>query len=294
MMHVSRMPFQPRKSLKIYRTPRAASKGCREMARPLVLVPTMGALHRGHAALIDRARSLAGANGSVVVSIFVNPAQFGPSEDLSRYPHSFEADRALCAEHGADAIFHPDPAHMYPEGYSTWVDEASVSKGLCGSARPGHFRGVCTVVLKLFQIVAPGAAVFGLKDFQQCMVLRRMARDLNSPVRMEFVETAREADGLALSSRNSYLSAEERKQAVVLRQALLLGRAAWKGGERKASAIRRIVRRTIDGASLANVDYIDIVDADTLVPVRIAARQFVIAVAVFFGSTRLIDNIWIH
>ena len=254
----------------------------------------MGALHRGHAALIDRARALAGSEGSVVVSIFVNPSQFGPKEDFSRYPRTFREDRALCREHGADAIFHPGADEMYPEGFSTWVDEATVSLPLCGASRPGHFRGVCTVVLKLFNIVRPDVAVFGLKDFQQCMVIRRMVRDLNVPVRIAPVETVREADGLALSSRNRYLTPEERAQAPLVRRGLLRARAAWKSGERSAATLRKIVEREIRSAPLARIDYVEVADAESLAAIREASRGFVISAAVFFGKTRLIDNIWIR
>lgn len=261
---------------------------------PVVLVPTMGALHRGHAALIDRARKLAGPRGTVVVSIFVNPTQFGPKEDFSKYPRTFGADRQLCGAHGADLIFHPTPGEMYSEGFSTWVDEESLSGTLCGASRPGHFRGVCTVVLKLFQIVRPTIAVFGLKDFQQCMVIRRMTRDLNIPVKIATLETVREPDGLALSSRNAYLTPEERAQAPVLRRALLAARNAWRAGETRAFALRRLVTRTISSASLARIGYIEIADASTLCPIKTVRHGTVIAVAVFFGHTRLIDNLWIR
>jgi len=264
---------------------------CREAKGPVALVPTMGALHRGHAALIDRARALAGKEGTVVVSIFVNPTQFGPKEDLARYPRPFAADRKLCAEHGADLIFHPTPEEIYPKGFSTYVEESEVSAPLCGASRPGHFRGVCTVVLKLFQITQPAMAVFGLKDFQQCAVIRRMVRDLNLPVKIVAAATVREPDGLALSSRNQYLSPEERAQAPVLRKALLLAEAAFRGGETSAAKLLRLVRKTIGSAPLARIDYVEIADADTLRPVKQANRNTVMALAVFFGRTRLIDNL---
>jgi pantoate--beta-alanine ligase len=228
------------------------------------------------------------------VSIFVNPTQFGPKEDLSRYPRPFPADRRLCTVFGTDLLFHPKPADMYPEGFSTWVDEESLSQTLCGASRPGHFRGVCTVVLKLFQIVHPDVAVFGLKDFQQCAIIRRMVRDLNLPVKIEPVETAREPDGLALSSRNAYLSKEERAQAPILRLALLAAEAAWRAGEKRAAALRRLVTQTIGKASRARIDYVEIANADTLEPVKAVGRGTVLAVAVFFGRTRLIDNLWIR
>jgi len=275
--------------LKILRAIPATQKFCRSVTRPLVLVPTMGALHRGHAALVDRARRVAGRDGTVIVSIFVNPTQFGPSEDFARYPRTFAADRALCAEHGGDAIF--APATLYAADHSTWVNEEQVSGPLCGASRPGHFRGVCTVVLKLFTIVQPDAAVFGLKDYQQCAVIRRMVRDLNVPVRIIAAPTVRERDGLALSSRNTYLAPEERAQAPVIRQALLAAQAAWRRGVREGEKLRRLVWQTISTAPLARIDYAEVVDAAALTPVEIAERGATIAVAVFFGKTRLIDNI---
>ncbi len=271
-----------------------ASRLCRAARGPVVLVPTMGALHRGHTALIDRARQLAGRDGLVVVSIFVNPTQFGPKEDFSRYPRTFAADRKLCAAHGTDVIFHPTAEAMYPEGSSTFVDEPEVSARLCGASRPGHFRGVCTVVLKLFQIIQPESAVFGLKDFQQCAVIRRMVRDLNVPVRIVPVETVREPDGLALSSRNRYLTAAERAQATVLRRALLSASAAFHTGVTSASTLRRLLLKTIATAPLARLDYAEIADATTLQPARKVGRNTVLALAVFFGKTRLIDNLWLR
>jgi pantoate--beta-alanine ligase len=280
--------------MKIVRTVSAALEACREARSPVVLVPTMGALHRGHAALIARAREIVGKQGTVVVSIFVNPTQFGPKEDLSRYPRPFAADRRLCTVFGTDILFHPKPADVYPKSFSTWVDEESLSQTLCGASRPGHFRGVCTVVLKLFQVVQPDVAVFGLKDFQQCAIIRRMVRDLNLPVKIEPVETVREPDGLALSSRNVYLSEEERAQAPMLRLALLAAEAAWRAGEKRASTLRRLVTRTIGKASRARIDYVEVADAETLEPVKAVGRGTVLAVAVFFGRTRLIDNLWIR
>ena len=249
----------------------------------------MGALHKGHAALIRHARKLAGGDGCVVVSIFVNPTQFGPKEDIARYPRPFASDRKLCAGLGVDAIFHPPSGEMYPAGFSTWVTEERVSRGLCGAARPGHFRGVCTVVLKLFTIVQPDMAVFGRKDFQQCMVIARMVRDLDLPVRLVFAPTVRENDGLALSSRNVFLSPKERVEAPSLRRALLAARAAFSKGERSAAKLVRLVRGKIP--ALARVDYIEAVDSATLMPAREMKRGDTIALAAFFGRTRLIDNI---
>ncbi len=224
-----------------------------------------------------------------MVSIFVNPTQFGPKEDLSRYPRPFAEDRALCAELGVDAIFHPPAGEMYREDFSTWVNEEKVSGGLCGASRPGHFRGVTTVVLKLFTIVQPEVAVFGLKDFQQCAVIGRMVRDLDLPVRLVFAPTVREGDGLALSSRNAYLSLEERAEAPSLRQALLAARAAFFQGEHSAAKLVRIVKGKI--SATARVDYVEAVDSASLQPAAKLKRGDTIALAAFFGRTRLIDNI---
>ena len=288
---------KPNRTVKILRTI-AAARRFRAQARghleghphaKVVLVPTMGALHAGHAALIRRARSLAGTGGAVVVSIFVNPTQFGPKEDLSRYPRPFAEDKALCESLRADAIFHPPAGEMYRADFSTWVNEESVSGGLCGGSRPGHFRGVTTVVLKLFTIVQPDVAVFGLKDFQQCAVIARMVRDLDLPVRLVFAPTVREGDGLALSSRNAYLSPEERAEAPSLRRGLLAARAAFAKGEHSAAKLVRIVRGEI--SRTARVDYIEAVDSATLQPAREMKRGDTIALAAFFGRTRLIDNI---
>ncbi len=251
----------------------------------------MGALHAGHAALIDRARKEAGRHGLVVVSIFVNPTQFGPKEDLSRYPRPFAADRKLCAAHGVDLICRPSAVEMYGADFSTFVEESAASAPLCGASRPGHFRGVCTVVLKLFNIVQPDAAVFGLKDYQQCAVIRRMVRDLDVPVRIIPCQTVRESDGLALSSRNVYLTPEERAQAPVLRRALLAAEAAWRRGETSAARLRALLLREIARAPLARMDYAEVADGDSLRPVKKAAPNTVMALAVFFGKTRLIDNL---
>ena len=251
----------------------------------------MGALHAGHAALLRRARRLAGATGTVVASVFVNPTQFGPGEDLSRYPRPFSRDKALCEAEGTDLLFAPVPDALYPRDFSTWVEETSVGIGLCGGTRPGHFRGVCTVVLKLLQICQPTHAVFGRKDFQQCAVIARMVRDLHLPVRLVFEKTVRESDGLALSSRNAYLTPEERTQAIVLHQALLEARAAAQKGVRSISTLRRVLEKRIAAAPLARPDYLALVDPKTLVPLRTLTSGCVAAVAVFFGKTRLIDNL---
>ena len=249
----------------------------------------MGALHAGHAELIKKARKLAGEKGGVAVSIFVNPAQFGPNEDLSRYPRTFAEDRRLCSELGVDMIFFPTPAAMYAENHSVYVVEERLENALCGKSRPGHFRGVCTVVAKLFNILQPDAAVFGRKDFQQLAIIQRMVRDLNFPVKVVPAEIVRERGGLALSSRNQYLSAEERSQAVILREALLMAKSAPKGT--KPERLREMVARKISTSSLAKIDYVEVVDAATLQPATPKTQKKLIAVAVFFGKTRLIDNV---
>ncbi len=251
----------------------------------------MGALHEGHLTLIDRARKAAGSSGVVAVSIFVNPTQFGPGEDFASYPRPFDADARLCRKRGVDLLFHPTPQEMYPGGFSTAVRETALSPLLCGASRPGHFEGVCTVVAKLFNILAPQAAVFGMKDFQQLAIIRRMTRDLNLPVEIIAAETVREPDGLALSSRNRRLTPEERGQAPVLRDALLRAAALARGGENGARFLRNRITRAISEAPLARIDYVEIVDPHTLQPVSRADKACLFAAAVFFGRTRLIDNL---
>jgi len=244
----------------------------------------MGALHAGHLALIRRARKLAGRRGTVVVSIFVNPIQFGPKEDFSRYPRPFAKDAALCHENGVDLLFNPSPEQMYPPGFSTYIDEGALGDALCGRSRPGHFRGVCTVVAKLFHILTPDIAVFGKKDFQQLAIIRRMVRDLNIPVKIDAFDTVREHDGLALSSRNQYLTTAERAQAPIIRRALLTG-------AKNIRTAKKIISKLIATAPLAKIDYIEILDAETLRPITPSTKQILIAAAVFFGKTRLIDNL---
>lgn len=267
----------------------------------------MGALHEGHLALIRRARALADkadkadkaggkggkGKGTVAVSLFVNPAQFGPKEDFSRYPRPLREDTALCREAGVDLLFAPAPGAMYPPDFSTWVDESQLSGVLCGAARPGHFRGVCTVVAKLFHLFGPDAAVFGKKDAQQLAILRRMVRDLDFPIRIVGVETVRERDGLALSSRNRYLTPEERAQAPVLRRALLAARREATGGASLAR-LRRVLIAEVEKAPLARIDYAEIRDAETLGVPGPGSGKLLAALAVFFGKTRLIDNLEIR
>ena len=253
---------------------------------PVVLVPTMGALHAGHAALIDAARARAGRNGTVIVSIFVNPTQFGPNEDLAKYPRTFEADLELCAAHGADAVFAPAVEEMYPAGDSTLVEETELSRGLCGAQRPGHFRGVCTVVAKLFNILRPEAAVFGKKDYQQLAIIRRMARDLFLGIEIVGHPTVREPDGLAMSSRNRYLSAEERERAAAFASALPIA-------ARESEPAQIIAKATalITAGTSAAPEYVALVDAETLKPLPALDRPAVLAAAVKIGETRLIDNV---
>jgi len=258
----------------------------------VVLVPTMGALHEGHVHLVRVAREMAGPEGFVAVSIFVNPLQFGPKEDFSRYPRELEADAAKCEEAGADVIFAPEVAEVYAPDRSIIILEKSLSQVLCGASRPGHFDGVCTVVAKLFNYFQPDDAVFGKKDYQQLAIIRRMVRDLNFPVALHGIDTVREADGLAMSSRNRYLTDEERRQAPALQQALQLARAAWASGTTEAAALVAAARQHIEThAPLGRIDYLSVVDAGTLQPVETVAGNGLMAVAVFFGKARLIDNI---
>ena len=254
----------------------------------LVLVPTMGALHKAHGELIRVAREHAGTDGEVAVSVFVNPLQFEPGADYERYPRPEKADEEFCRKAGVDLLFRPSVAEMYAENRSVFVEESSLSKTLEGKSRPGHFRGVCTVVAKLFHILAPDAAVFGEKDFQQLAIVRRMVRDLNFRINIIAMPTMREVDGLAYSSRNQYLNDEERKQAAVLFKAL---HAAADAGRKSAQEIVTLVRNVINQASLAQVDYIEVVDTESFEPIEVVRPNSLLAIAVFFGKTRLIDNI---
>jgi pantoate--beta-alanine ligase len=257
-----------------------------------VFVPTMGALHDGHAALIRAARGIAGQNGNVAVSIFVNPLQFGPGEDFSKYPRTLIEDLSLCRDNGADLIFAPKAEELYPADRSIVLHETSLSQMLCGASRPGHFEGVCTIVAKLFNLVQCDDAVFGKKDYQQFAIIRRMVRDLDFNVVLHAIETVREADGLAMSSRNRYLTAEERAQAPALRTTLLAARDAWKNGERDPAALQRLITEQIqEKAPASRIDYVAAADATTLQPISATTELVVIAAAVFFGTTRLIDNI---
>lgn len=251
------------------------------------LVPTMGYLHEGHKSLIDKAVE---QNDRVVVSVFVNPIQFGPGEDLATYPRDLDRDAALCENAGADLIFHPEPENMYFDDFCTFIDMDGLTKGLCGKTRPTHFRGVCTVVGKLFNIVAPDRAYFGQKDAQQLAVIRRMVRDLNFNLEIVGCPIIREADGLAKSSRNTYLSPEERKAAVILHKGLLEGEALVRSGETNAARVKQAIRDVIESEPLAKIDYVELVDFDNMEEIDTLKKPFLAAVAVYIGKTRLIDN----
>jgi pantoate--beta-alanine ligase len=267
---------------------RRAVAAARGLGLSVGLVPTMGALHEGHTALIRAARR---ETGFVVLSIFVNPTQFGPREDLSRYPRPLDQDLDLCRREGVNLVFHPEPTIVYPPGFRTYVDVTELQDVLEGASRPGHFRGVATVVLKLFNIVLPDMAFFGQKDGQQARVVRQMVTDLNVPVHVRVCPTVRAADGLALSSRNAYLTTEQRRHATALHAALEMGRALVEHGERDPARVRAVMAARVAEAPGAALDYAEVVDADTLeVPLRLAGRAM-LAVAARFGGTRLIDNV---
>lgn len=260
----------------------------RAQGQRVAFVPTMGALHAGHLSLVELARRNA---GKVVASIFVNPKQFGPDEDLSRYPRDLPGDTAKLEAAGADLVFAPAADEMYPPGFSTVVRVAGAADGMEGARRPGHFEGVATVVARLFNLVAPDVAVFGQKDAQQVAVVRRLARDLAFPVEILVGETKRESDGLALSSRNAYLTPEERKTAPALFRALLAGHLMFQLGERKAEKILDVVRVALKDEPGLTLDALDLVDADTMEPVRKVDLKVLLAAAVVIGHTRLIDNV---
>lgn len=251
------------------------------------LVPTMGYLHEGHKSLIERACK---ENDKVVVSVFVNPTQFGPGEDLATYPRDIQRDAALCEDAGAALIFNPEPEEMYFDDFHTYVTMESLSEELCGKTRPIHFRGVCTVVSKLFHIVAPDRAYFGQKDAQQLAIIKRMVRDLNFDIEIVGCPIVREADGLAKSSRNTYLNPEERKAALVLSKAVGLGQELIQKGERNADVIVEKMKQLIEEEPLAKIDYVQAVDAISIQPVAEIKGTVLVAMAVYIGKTRLIDN----
>lgn len=263
------------------------ARAARAQGLVLGLVPTMGALHEGHAALVERARKEC---SRVIVSVFVNPKQFGPNEDYKKYPRNLEKDAERLSAIGVDVLFAPEAADVYPHEFRTYVSVEGISERLEGRSRPGHFRGVATVVLKLFEIVQPHYAYLGRKDAQQVRIISEMARDLNLDVEIVVCPIVREADGLALSSRNAYLSPEERKAAIVLYRALSAGKSEVTAGVRDALELQRAMRRVLEGEKLARVDYAEIVSAETFEPVVRVARPCYAVLAVFIGKTRLIDN----
>ena len=259
----------------------------RAAGKTIAFVPTMGYLHPGHLSLVEEGRK----RGKVlVVSIFVNPLQFGPSEDLERYPRDLERDSALCEEAGTDIIFFPDAGEMYPPGFQTSVEVEKVSQGLCGEFRPGHFRGVATVVLKLFNIVKPHVAIFGQKDYQQLLVIRRMVKDLNLGIEILGMPTYREEDGLAMSSRNTYLRPEEREAALSLSRSLELARELVKAGERNPRKIENEVKKSIGKEHLVSIEYVTVCDREDLSGIEKIEDTALLALAARVGKTRLIDN----
>lgn len=262
-------------------------KKWRQQGLTVGLVPTMGYLHEGHKSLIDKAVA---QNDKVVVSVFVNPIQFGPTEDLATYPRDLERDAALCEDAGAALIFHPEKENMYFDDFCTYIDMDGLTKGLCGKTRPIHFRGVCTVVGKLFNIVHPDRAYFGQKDAQQLAVVRRMVRDLNFDLEIVGCPIIREEDGLAKSSRNTYLSEEERKAAVILHKGLVKGEEMVSAGEKDVKKVLDAITEIIESEPLARIDYVEAVDFDNIETIDTIEGSVLVAVAVYIGKTRLIDN----
>ena len=259
----------------------------RQHGKTIGFVPTMGFLHEGHLSLMRLARPRC---DTLVVSIFVNPTQFGPNEDLDKYPRDFRRDEELCRQEKVDVIFYPTAEEMYPQPYRTFVNVEKLTETMCGASRPGHFRGVATVVAKLFNIVKPHLAVFGQKDYQQAQVIRQMVHDLNFDVEILTGPIVREPDGLAMSSRNKYLSAAQRKDALVLRQSLQLAQTIIRQGERNPAVLRERMEELIESVPTSRIDYIAIVDPETLEDVAAIGERTLIALAVFIGQTRLIDN----
>ena len=259
--------------------------------RVIGLVPTMGALHRGHLALIERARREC---STVIASIFVNPKQFGPAEDFSKYPRTFESDREKLEQAGTDLLFAPEAAEIYPQGFSSYVQVDGLSERLEGRSRPRHFRGVATVVMKLLQIVQPNFAYFGRKDAQQSRIITQMSRDLNVDSEIVVCPIVREPDGLAMSSRNAYLNAEERKAATVLNRALGAAKDEVAAGVRDSLQLQTVLHRVLGAETLARVDYAEIVDAETFEPLLLLSKPCFVVLAVFIGKTRLIDNLFIE
>lgn len=280
--------------MRLINSPADLQRLVRSLPRPVAFVPTMGALHPGHLALVTRAKEVATGSGTTVASIFVNPTQFGPSEDFQRYPRPFEQDCEKLAGLGCDLVFAPSPDAVYHPNASIVVHETRLSRTMCGASRPGHFDGVCTIVSKLFHLVQPDFALFGQKDYQQLAIVRRLVRDLDFPIEIVGVPTVREPDGLAMSSRNAYLSPEERAQAPILYRVLTGAAARVRQTTLSPEELLRWMRAALEQAPLAKIDYAVVADPETL-----EARQFlivplVLAVAVYFGRTRLIDNVLVE
>jgi pantoate--beta-alanine ligase len=274
--------------MKVIETAAELEKIRKKLPKPLGFVPTMGYLHEGHLVLVRQARA---ENASVAVSIFVNPTQFGPKEDFRQYPRDPERDLALLKKEGTDLVFVPPVEEVYPPGFDKWVEVGKLAERLEGASRPGHFRGVATVVARLFELVRPDRAYFGQKDAQQLLVIRRMVADLALGLEVVAVPTVREADGLAMSSRNTYLGPEERGQAAVLYRALTLAQRLYAEGERDAGAIRQKMTELIQKQPLADIDYVSIADAETLEELEMVIPPALVSMAVRIGKTRLIDNI---
>jgi len=274
----------------VARTPKEVKEIIRDWKKQgysIGLVPTMVYLHEGHGSLIERAVK---ENDKVMVSVFVNPIQFGPNEDLETYPRDFDADLQMIEKLGADMVFHPEPSDMYAPDFSTTISVAGVSENLCGARRPGHFNGVCTVVTKLFNLSEADRAYFGQKDAQQLAVVRRMVRDLNANIEIIGCPIIREDDGLAKSSRNTYLNPDERKAATVLSKALRTGKQMIESGEKNAEVVKSKITEIISKEPLAKIDYVEITDWNSIEPVDIIDRSTLCAIAVYIGNTRLIDN----
>lgn len=263
------------------------SLAAKRSSKLIALVPTMGYLHDGHASLMVEGRK---RSDVLVSSIFVNPAQFGAGEDFESYPRNIERDLAIATAAGVDVVFAPKPAEIYPDGFQSYVNTERITMPLCGGSRPGHFRGVTTVVAKLFNIVLPNLALFGKKDFQQLAVIRRMTDDLNFPVNIIGMPIVREADGLAMSSRNAYLSQAERQDALCLKRCIDMARGAYQAGERSAAILKEAAKRTVAEVSTAVIDYIEFCDSRTLESVQVVDENTLMALAIRIGKTRLIDN----
>lgn len=275
------------KLVKTIKEVREEVKQWKKEGKTIGFVPTMGYLHDGHMSLVDKSVS---QNDRTVVSVFVNPTQFGPGEDLESYPRDIEHDAKLCEEHGAALVFNPEPEEMYDEMFCTYVEMSGLTEELCAKTRPTHFRGVCTVVSKLFNIVTPDRAYFGEKDAQQLAVIRRMVKDLSMDIEIVGCPIVREEDGLAKSSRNTYLNEKERAAATVLSRSLRIGKRLVECGERSCGAVEAAIRAEVEREPLAKVDYVKIVDAETMKPVKKIDRPVLVAEAVYIGKTRLIDN----